>query len=73
MHALLYMQSLILRLKRDDSGAVAVEYTFLIVFIAIVATLGMVLIGPSIADYFDAVTRVVPDTSANPPCPLGDC
>lgn len=73
MRALLYMQSLILRLTKNDSGAVSAEYAFLIVFIAIVATLGMVLIGPSIADYFEAVTRVVPDTSANPPCPLGDC
>lgn len=71
MRALLYMQSLILRLKSDDSGAVAAEYAFLIVFIAIVAVLGMVLLGPNIANYFEALTRLVPDSSANPPCPFG--
>lgn len=73
MRALLYIQSLILRLKSDDTGAVAAEYAFLIVFIAIIAILGMVLLGPSIADYFEALTRLVPDTSETPPCPLGDC
>jgi len=73
MRALIYIKWLILRLKSDDSGAVAAEYAYLIVFIAIVAALGMVLIGPNIADYFDAVTRLIPDTSETPPCPLGDC
>ena len=73
MHAVFYIKSLIFRLTADDSGAVSAEYSFLIAFIVIVATLGMVLIGPSISDYFDAVTRLVPDTSETPPCPLGDC
>ena len=71
MRSLVYVQSLILRLIKDDSGALAAEYGFLITFIAIVAALGMVVLGPSIADYFEAITRVVPDTSVNPPCPLG--
>ena len=71
MHFLVYLRWFFFELQKDDSGAVSAEYAFLIVFIAIVATLGMVLIGPSIADYFDAVTRLVPDTQANPPCPFG--
>ncbi len=71
MRALLYIQSLILRLKSDNSGAVSAEYAFLITFIAIVATLGMVFMGPGIAEYFDAITRLVPDSQANPPCPFG--
>lgn len=73
MRLLLYLRWFFIELKNDEAGAVAAEYAYLIVFIAIVATLGMVLIGPSIADYFDAVTRMVPDTSETPPCPLGDC
>lgn len=67
------LKSVLLRLVRDGSASVSAEYAFLIAFIAIVASLGMVVLGPSIADYFGAVTNVVPDTSANPPCPLGGC
>ena len=33
-------------------GAVAAEYAFLIVFIAIAAAIGMVTLGNSISDYF---------------------
>lgn len=51
----------------------AAEYTFLIVFISIIAVLGMVVLGPSISDFFTAVGGAVPDTEANPPCPLGNC
>lgn len=71
MHRISQIKTAILRFAKSKSGAVASEYALLIVFIAIVATLGMVLLGPNIAYYFDAVTRLVPDTSANPPCPFG--
>lgn len=71
MRFLVYLCWFFIELKKDVAGAVSAEYSFLIVFIAIVATLGMVLLGPNIAYYFDAVTRLVPDTSANPPCPFG--
>lgn len=71
MRFLVSLQLFLPALTKDESGAVSAEYAFLVAFVAIVATLGMVLIGPSIADYFDAVTRTVPDTSVNPPCPLG--
>jgi len=71
MRLLASLQRIIWDIKEDHAGAVSAEYAFLLAFIAIVATLGMVLIGPSIADYFEAVTRTVPDTSVIPPCPLG--
>jgi Flp pilus assembly pilin Flp len=71
MHRISQIKTAILRFAKSESGAVASEYALLIVFIAIVATLGMVILGPGLADYFDAVTRLVPNTSANPPCPFG--
>ena len=37
MYALAYLQTLALRLRKDESDAVATEYAFLIAFIAIVA------------------------------------
>jgi len=77
MRSVSYIQSLLLRLKNDISGAVASEYAFLITFIAILATAGMFLLGPSIADYFTAVgAGAVPnavDADGNPPCPFGGC
>ena len=67
--------SIILRLTKDDSGAVASEYTFLVAFIAIVAAVGMVALGPSIGDFFGVIADWVPDTSdpENAPCPFGGC
>ncbi len=54
MYALAYLQSLALRLRKNESGAVATEYAFLIAFIAIVAALGMVLLGENLRDFFTA-------------------
>jgi Flp pilus assembly pilin Flp len=71
--SLVYLTSIFLRLSKDNSGGLAAEHALLIVFIAIAASLGMVALGPGISDYFDAVTRLVPDTEANPPCPFGGC
>ena len=77
MRSVVYIQSLFIRLRKDDSGAVASEYAFLITFIAILATAGMFLLGPSIADYFSAVgAGAVPnpiDGDSKPLCPLGGC
>lgn len=70
---LIYLVLTARRLARNDDGGLAAEYSFLITFIAIVATLGMVSLGPSIADFFEAVGGAVPDTSENPPCPFGGC
>ncbi len=52
MIALTYLHTLALRLRKDKSGAVATEYAFLIAFIAIVAAVGMVLVGPELQDFF---------------------
>ncbi len=55
MLAFSYLQSLALRLRKDKSGAVATEYAFLIAFIAIVAALGMVLLGENLSTFFNDI------------------
>ncbi len=55
MFALTYLQLLALRLRKDKSGAVATEYAFLIAFIAIVAALGMVLLGENLSAFFNDI------------------
>ena len=55
MYALTYLQLLALRLRKDKSGAVATEYAFLIAFIAIVAALGMVLLGENLSAFFNDI------------------
>jgi Flp pilus assembly pilin Flp len=55
MTAFTYFQSLALRLRKDKSGAVATEYAFLIAFIAIVAAVGMVLLGENLSAFFNDI------------------
>ncbi len=50
-----YLQSMALRLRKDKSGAVATEYAFLIAFIAIVAAIGMALLGQNLSAFFNAI------------------
>ena len=55
MYALTYLQTLALRLRNDKSGAVATEYAFLIAFIAIVAAIGMTLLGTNLSVFFNDI------------------
>ena len=55
MRAFYYLQSMALRLRKDKSGAVATEYAFLIAFIAIVAAIGMVLLGDNLSAFFNDI------------------
>ena len=55
MRALTYIQILALRLRKDESGAVATEYAFLIAFIAIVAAIGMSLLGANLSAFFNDI------------------
>ena len=50
-----YLQLMTLRLRKDKSGAVATEYAFLIAFIAIVAAIGMTLLGQNLSAFFNAI------------------
>ena len=55
MYALIKLQSLAMRLRKDQSGAVATEYAFLIAFISIVAAIGMVLLGDNLSEFFNDI------------------
>ena len=52
MFILTHLRKFLPALARDDSGAVATEYAFLVAFIAIVAALGMVLLGENLSTFF---------------------
>jgi Flp pilus assembly pilin Flp len=55
MHALNYLFSVLFSLQRETRGAVASEYAFLIVFIAIVSAAGMLTLGEGLTSYFGAM------------------
>ncbi len=52
MNVMTYLSLVIRRYTRTELGAVAVEYAFLAAFIAIVAAIGMVLVGPELSSFF---------------------
>ncbi len=72
MHAVTFFQIMLLRLKKDKSGAVATEYAFLIAFIAIVAAIGMVLLGQNLSAFFLAIGEALANAGdAIPDLPTG--
>jgi len=64
MYALTYLQTLALRLRKDKSGAVATEYAFLIAFIAIVAAIGMTLLGTNLSAFFNDIGTALDNAGA---------
>ena len=70
MYALTYLHQMALRLTKDKSGAVATEYAFLIAFIAIVAAIGMVLLGNNLSAFFNDIGLALTGISSNLPCPF---
>ena len=70
MYALIKLQSLALRLRKDKSGAVATEYAFLIAFISIVAAIGMVLLGDNLSEFFNDIGLALTNISNNLPAPF---
>ena len=70
MSALTYLQSMVLRLARGKSGAVATEYAFLIAFISIVAAIGMVLLGNNLSAFFNDIGLALTNISSNLPAPF---
>ncbi len=70
MYALTYLQLMALRLRKDKSGAVATEYAFLIAFIAIVAAIGMALLGQNLSAFFNAIGVALQNVVTNLPDPF---
>lgn len=60
----------LLKYLRSKSGAVATEYAFLVAFIAIVAALGMGLLGTELRDFFAAIGEAFENASENIPDPF---
>ena len=70
MRAFTYLQLMALRLRKDKSGAVATEYAFLIAFIAIVAAIGMALLGQNLSAFFNAIGVALQNVVTNLPDPF---
>ncbi len=70
MRAFSYLQIMALRLRKDKSGAVATEYAFLIAFIAIVAALGMTLLGQNLSAFFNDIGLALQNAGSNIPDPF---
>lgn len=51
------MKEFVLRLLKDEDGGVAIEYTFLVVFVALIAAFGMQALGTGISDFFTAIAE----------------
>jgi Flp pilus assembly pilin Flp len=66
MNVIIHFSLLLRHFATGKSGAVAVEYAFLAAFIAIVAAVGMVLVGPELQEFFvDTGTAVLGAGSGN--------
>ncbi len=70
MHGFIHFKSLCLRLAKSKSGAVATEYAFLIAFIAIVAAIGMVLLGENLSAFFNEIGTALTNISSQLPDPF---
>ena len=64
MYALVYLYEVLFRLRRDTLGAVAAEYAFLLVFISIVAAIGMAILGGGLLDYFSALGLTIGNSAS---------
>lgn len=70
MNALIYLKSTYLRFTKSRSGAVATEYAFLIAFIAIVAAIGMTLLGQNLSAFFNEIGLALQEMANNLPQPF---
>lgn len=61
------MKTLLVRFVREDSGQDLVEYAFLIVFIALVAAIGLNTLGIGLRDFYNNIAGAV--TSPGPITP----
>lgn len=63
MRALWHLHEILFRMHRETRAAVATEYAFLIAFIAIVAALGMILLGTELNEYFTKLGNAIGDSA----------
>ncbi len=65
-----YLANVLTRFRRDESGAVATEYAFLIAFIAIVAAIGMTVLGENLQAFFEDIGGALEGAGNNLPDPF---
>ena len=70
LHVMDHVRALCNRLAVSQSGAVAAEYAFLIVFISIGAAIGMVLLGDDLQIYFENLGAALDNASTPTPDPF---
>ena len=70
MHNVSLIKSVILRIVKSETAAVATEYAFLIAFIAIVAATGMTLLGDNLSAFFNDIGVALTNISGNLPNPF---
>ena len=68
--ALSYLHALFVRFTVVNSGAVAAEYAFLIVFISVVAAVGMFLFGNDLQEYFQGLATALDNAASPTPDPF---
>ena len=61
------MLSLIHRFRRDERGATAIEYTMLVVFIALAIAVGATALGKGINDLFGKIGTFLTNTGLPTP------
>jgi Flp pilus assembly pilin Flp len=70
MNVIIHLSLLLRHFATGKSGAVATEYAFLIAFIAIVAAVGMTVLGDSLSAFFNDIGEAFQNTGAAiPPLP----
>ena len=70
MHGVTYLQTMLLPLAKDTSGAVATEYAFLIAFVSIVAAFGMLILGDNMGAFFNDIGEALQGAGDNIPDPF---
>lgn len=66
------MKFLLKRFWRNDLGAVATEYAFMIAFIAIVAATGMTLLGTNLSAFYNDIGAAISNKACELPVPSAD-
>ncbi len=66
------MKFLLKRIRRNDLGAVATEYAFIIAFIAIVAAIGMTLLGTNLSAFYNDIGSAIANKACQLPVPSAD-
>ena len=61
------MSNVLVRFIREEDGQDLVEYSFLIVFIALVAAIGLNALGVGIRDFYNAIAGTLTGIGPTPP------